>query len=78
MEDLRFEVDEYRELDEERVLVLGHYIGRGKSNREGQRPTRQGRARPAAGRPSPHSLWRTYASLLFAVSEPPQNVGLPK
>jgi hypothetical protein len=29
-EDLRFEVDEYRELDEERVLVLGHYMGRGK------------------------------------------------
>ena len=29
-EDVRFEVDGYRELDEERVLVLGHYIGRGK------------------------------------------------
>jgi ketosteroid isomerase-like protein len=29
-EDLRFEVDEYRELDEEHVLVLGHYMGRGK------------------------------------------------
>jgi ketosteroid isomerase-like protein len=29
-EDLRFKVDEYPELDEERVLVLGHYIGRGK------------------------------------------------
>jgi ketosteroid isomerase-like protein len=29
-DDVRFEVDEYRELDEERVLVLGHYSGRGK------------------------------------------------
>ena len=29
-EDLRFKVDEYPELDEERVLVLGHYMGRGK------------------------------------------------
>ena len=29
-EDVRFEVDGFRELDDERVLVLGHYIGRGK------------------------------------------------
>jgi hypothetical protein len=32
-EDVRFKVDEYRELDEERVLVLGHYVGRGKRSR---------------------------------------------
>jgi ketosteroid isomerase-like protein len=31
-EDLRFEVDEYRELDGERVLVLGSFTGRGKTS----------------------------------------------
>jgi ketosteroid isomerase-like protein len=29
-EDLRFEAEECRELDNDRVLVLGHYSGRGK------------------------------------------------
>jgi ketosteroid isomerase-like protein len=31
-EDLRVEVDEYRELDGERVLVLHHFSGRGKTS----------------------------------------------
>ena len=31
-EDLRIEVEEYRELDEERVLVLVHLTGRGKTS----------------------------------------------
>jgi ketosteroid isomerase-like protein len=31
-EDLRVEVDEYRELDDERVLVLHHFSGRGKTS----------------------------------------------
>jgi ketosteroid isomerase-like protein len=30
--DLRVEVDEYRELDDERALVLLRYIGRGKTS----------------------------------------------
>lgn len=31
-EDFRAEADEYRELDNERVLVLGHFSGRGKTS----------------------------------------------
>jgi len=31
-EDLRTEVDEYRELDGERVLVLGRFAGRGRTS----------------------------------------------
>jgi hypothetical protein len=31
-EDVRFEVTEYRELDLQRVLVLGHYSGRGRTS----------------------------------------------
>jgi ketosteroid isomerase-like protein len=31
-EEFRIEVDEYRELDRERVLVLGHRTGRGKTS----------------------------------------------
>ena len=31
-EDFRFTSDEYRQLDDERVLVLGHYDGRGKTS----------------------------------------------
>ncbi len=31
-EDYHLDVDEFRELDEERVLVLGHYRGRGRTS----------------------------------------------
>ena len=31
-EDMRFEVEEYRELEGQRVLVLNHYTGRGKAS----------------------------------------------
>ena len=31
-EDVRFEATEYRELDLKRVLVLGHYSGRGRTS----------------------------------------------
>ena len=31
-EDLRVEADEYRELDDERVLVLNHWSGHGKAS----------------------------------------------
>jgi hypothetical protein len=31
-EDVRFEATECRELDDQRVLVLGHYFGRGKTS----------------------------------------------
>ena len=31
-EDVRFEATEFRELDHQRVLVLGHYYGRGKTS----------------------------------------------
>jgi ketosteroid isomerase-like protein len=30
--DFRIEAEEFRELDSERVLVLGHYTGRGKTS----------------------------------------------
>jgi hypothetical protein len=31
-EDVRFEAEEFRELDDERVLVLQHFSGRGKTS----------------------------------------------